>query len=289
MKELKIGGQAVVDGVMMRSSHHVSTAVRTKSGKIKIKTRKFISLTENSKFLGLPIIRGAISLFEVVQLGYQEITWSTNQSLETENVLSTKEKVLMIVLALAFGIALFKLLPWFLATKAIPLAQHSWKVNVIDALIKIVILTGYMWIISLMPDIKTLYQYHGSEHKAVSCYESGKKLTPKNAQTFTTIHPRCGTTFIIIVFVIAMIFYIFIPLSLGFWLNFLIRILLLPMIAGVAYEIIRLSGKYYYKNLLVRILMWPGLQFQRLTTREPNLKQLEVAIASLKASLAKDK
>lgn len=289
MKELKIGGQAVVDGVMMRSSHHVATSVRTKNGKIKTRTRNFTSLTDNNKLLGQPIIRGAVSLFEVIQLGYQEITWSSNQNLGKKEKLSTKEKIFMIIFSLVFGIALFKLLPLFLATRIIPLEEGSWTVNLLDAIIKTLILVGYMIIIGLMPDIKTLYQYHGAEHKSVSCYESKNKLIPENAQKFSTIHPRCGTTFIIIVFLISMIFYIFIPLKLGFWLNFIIRILLLPIIAGISFEIIRLSGKYYYKNKLVRIIMWPGLQFQRLTTREPSLKQIEVAIASLKACTSKEK
>ena len=289
MKELKIGGQAVVEGVMMRSSHFVSTSVRTKNGKIKTRTRNFTSLTDNNKILGLPIIRGAVSLFEVIQLGYQEITWSSNQSLGKEEKISTKEKVLMIIFSLVFGIALFKLLPLFLATRIIPLEDGSWTVNLLDAVIKTLILVGYMIIIGLMPDIKTLYQYHGAEHKSVSCYESKKNLTPENAQKFSTIHPRCGTTFIIIVFLISMIFYIFIPLKLGFWLNFFIRILLLPIIAGISFELIRFSGKYYYKNKFVRIIIWPGLQFQRLTTRQPTLKQIEVAIASLKACTSKEK
>lgn len=289
MKELKIGGQAVVEGVMMRSAHYVSTSVRTKNGKIKTKTRKFNSLTENNKILGLPIIRGAVSLFEVIQLGYQEITWSSNQSLGKKEKINNKEKIFMILFSLIFGLALFKLLPLFLATRIIPLEEGSWAVNLLDALIKTLILVGYMVVIGLISDIKNLYQYHGAEHKAVSCYESKKKLTPENAQKFSTIHPRCGTTFIIIVFLISMLLYIFIPLNLGFWLNFLIRILLLPIIAGISFEIIRISGKYYYKNLFVRIIMWPGLQFQRLTTRQPSLKQIEVAIASLNACMSKEK
>lgn len=289
MAELRIGGQAVIEGVTMRSDHYITTSVRKDDGSIKSKTKKFISITDKHKFLNLPFIRGPINLAEVVGIGLKEITWSSNQALGEDEKMTTKEMIFMIAFSLIFGLALFKLLPWFLATLAIPIADGNIAVNILDALIKTVILVGYLLIITLMPDIKTLFRYHGAEHKSVSCFEAKKKLTPRNAQKFSTIHPRCGTTFIIIVFFVSMIFYVFIPLKLGFWLNFLIRILLLPIIAGFSYELIRFSGKYYKKSWVVRALIWPGLQFQRLTTKQPTLKQLEVAIASLNACISKEK
>jgi len=290
MSDLKIGGQAVVEGVTMRSNHYIATAVRKSDGTIKKRIRKFISFTDRHKAANIPFIRGIFSLVEVMILGFKEITWSSNQAIDENEKITTKEIVFMIVFSLIFGIALFKLLPWFLATTIIPLIKkQSTTVNILDALFKIIILSTYLFVISLMPDVKRLFQYHGAEHKSVTCHEKKIKLTPKNAQKFTTIHPRCGTTFIIWVFLFSMLFYMLIPISLGFWMNFLVRILLLPLIAGVSFEVIRLSGKYYYKSKIVRIIVWPGLQFQRLTTREPDLKQLEVAIASLNACLDKEK
>ncbi len=290
MGELRIGGQAVMNGVMMRSKNYIATSVRKKDGKIKTKTRKFVSITDKYKILGLPFIRGIFMLFELMIQGMKELTWSSNESTDDEDEkLSKKEIVFTIILSIVFALALFKLLPWFLANTVSGFFETtSATINVLDALFKVFILAGYIYLISLMPDIKTLFRYHGAEHKAVSCYESGKKLTPKNAAGFSVIHPRCGTTFIILVFFVSIFFYMLIP-TLEFWQNYLFRILLLPVIAGFSYEIIRLGGKYYYKNVLVRIIMWPGLQFQRLTTRQPDLKQIEVAIKSLNVALKKEK
>lgn len=290
MSDLKIGGQAIIEGVTMRSNQYIASSVRKTDGTIKTRTRKFISIIDKHKILNLPFVRGIISLIEVMIMGFKEITWSSNQAIGEDEQLTTKELVFMIIFSAVFGIALFKLLPWFLATTISPLVEgKSATVNILDALFKLIILSGYMFAISLMPDIRRLFQYHGAEHKVVTCHEKGIKLTPKNAQKFSTIHPRCGTTFIVWVFLFSMVFYMIIPLSYGFWMNFLLRILLLPLIAGVSYEVIRISGKYYYKNVIVRIIVWPGLQFQRLTTRQPTLKQLEVSIASLNACIVQEK
>jgi len=290
MAELRIGGQAVVEGVSMRSDHFLATSVRLKNGKIKSHVKKFISITDKHKYLNIPLIRGVIGLFEVMGIGMKEITWSSNQALDMDEQMTKKELFLMIGFSIIFGLGLFKLLPWFLANIFGPMIQNNLStINIIDGLFKILILSIYLGLISLMPDVKRLFEYHGAEHKVVSCSESKMKLTPKNAKKFTTIHPRCGTTFIIWVFLFSILFYMLIPLSLGFWGNFGIRILMLPLIAGVSYEIIRLSGKYYSKSKIVRFLVWPGLQFQRLTTREPNLKQLEVSINSLNECLRKEK
>ncbi len=290
MGELRIGGQAVMNGVMMRSKNYIATSVRKKDGRIKTKTRKFVSITDKHKILGAPFIRGIFMLFELMIQGMKELTWSSNESTDDEDEkLSKKEIVFTIILSIIFALALFKLLPWFLAnTISRFFIATSASLNVLDALLKVLILAAYVYLISLMPDIKNLFRYHGAEHKAVSCYESGKKLTPKNADKFSVIHPRCGTTFIIIVFFISIFFYMLIP-TMDFWKNYLFRVLLLPVIAGFSYEIIRLGGKYYYKNAFVRIIMWPGLQFQRLTTRQPDLRQLEVSIKSLNAAIKKEK
>lgn len=286
MADLKIGGQAVLNGVTMRSENFVCTSVR-KNKKIITRKRKFISITKNNKLFNLPIIRGAISLVEMVGLGMKEIQWATNKSADTkEEELGKKEIIISIIIGFVVAIGIFKLLPWTIAS-LVPGTQIL--KNVVDGVIKIIIISAYLYTIGLLPDIKTLYQYHGAEHKAVACHESKKKLIPKNAKKFSRIHPRCGTTFVILVFVVSIFVYTLIPAHFSFWGNYGLRILLLPIIAGLAYELIRISGKYYYKNVLVRALMWPGLQFQRITTNEPNEKQLEVAIKSLENCLKNEK
>jgi len=287
--KIRIGGQAVSDGVMMRSDNYVSTAVRTYNGKIVSRTREYHSITERNKFFSIPIIRGAITLFEVVGLGLKEITWASNKSLKKEERLTKKEVAFAMVLSVVIALVIFKLVPWSLANIFNRFFGIDGVVlNILDAVFKIIIMIVYFSLLGFSTEVKTLFSYHGAEHKTVACFESGKKLSPENAIKFSRIHPRCGTTFVFIVFIVGLFFYIFIPPAAGFWLNFLMRILLLPLIAGVAYEIIRLEGKYYDKKL-VRILIWPGLQFQRLTTRNPSKKQIEVAIVALNACLKKEK
>lgn len=289
MPELKIGGQAVIEGVTMRSENFLCTSVRKEDGSIKQKLMSFKSITQTNKFWGLPFFRGVVNLVEMMRIGFGEIQWSGNQAVGEEEELSKKEVFFTVLISIIIGLAVFKFLPWSVANLIRDATGSSYVLlNVIDGLLKIIIIAGYLFLIGLMPDVKTLFQYHGAEHKAVNCYEKGLKLTPKNAQKFTTMHPRCGTTFVIIVFVVSIFVYVLLPESFGFWVNLGLRILLLPVVAGIAYEIIRLSGKYYHKSLLVRIIMWPGLQFQRLTTNEPTLDQLEVSIASLNACMKEE-
>ncbi|MFP4567680.1 MAG: DUF1385 domain-containing protein [Candidatus Woesearchaeota archaeon] len=285
--KVRIGGQAVVEGVMMRSDNYISTTVRDPSGTLKQRTRRFNSITERNKFLALPFIRGFVMLFELMGLGFKEISWSAEQSGDDEP-LSKREMFFTFALSIILVLSIFKLLPWFLAN-FVAGSSSLIGVNVFDGVFKILIFVAYLFFISLMPDIKRLYEYHGAEHKVVACYESGLKLTAKNAQKFSKLHPRCGTTFVFVVFFIGILVYLLIPLGAGFWGNYAFRILLLPIIAGVAYELIRLEGKYYSKSGIVRALIWPGIQFQRLTTREPDLSQLEVAIASLNACILSEK
>ena len=285
--KVRIGGQAVVEGVMMRSDNFISTTVRNDKGELKKRTRRFNSITEKNKFLALPFIRGFVMLFELMSLGFKEISWSAQQSGDDEP-LSKKEMFFTFALSIIIVLAFFKFLPWFLANVFTD-SSSLLGVNVLDGVLKIFIFVIYLFLISLLPDVKRLYEYHGAEHKVVACYESGLPLTPKNADKFSKLHPRCGTTFVFVVFLIGILVYLTIPLSFGLWGNYALRILFLPLIAGIAYEIIRLEGKYYCKSKIVRILMWPGIQFQRLTTREPSLKQLSVAISSLNSCIAEEK
>ncbi|MGV8162606.1 MAG: DUF1385 domain-containing protein [Candidatus Nanoarchaeia archaeon] len=280
---IRIGGQAVMDGVMMRSDNFISTSVRTSKGKIKTRTREYHSSTERNKILGLPFIRGIITLFELMSLGFKEMMWASNQSLKKDEKLTKKELIFTIFLSVAIVLVIFKLIPWALANFLSKiLGVDGFLLNLLDAVIKILILIIYFAILNTSSDIRNLFSYHGAEHKTVSCYEHKKKLTSKNAEKFSRIHPRCGTTFVFIVFVVALFVYLLIPATAGFWLNYLVRILLLPLIAGIAYELIRLEGKYYDRKI-VKIIIWPGLQFQRLTTKNPSRDQLDVAICSLEA------
>jgi uncharacterized protein YqhQ len=286
--KIRIGGQAVTNGVMMRSDNYVSTAVQEPNGKISVRSREYHSVTEKKSILSWPFIRGVIILFEVMTLGLKELTWASNKTMKKEERLSKKEVAFAMALSVAIALVIFKLVPWALANIFNNLfGIKGALLNIIDAIFKIIILVLYFSILGFSKDVKLLFGYHGAEHKTVSCYEKKKKLTPANAIKFSRIHPRCGTTFVFIVFIIGLFFYILIPTAAGFWLNLLIRIMLLPVIAGVAYELIRLEGKYY-ENKIVKIIIWPGLQFQRLTTRNPSKLQLEVAIAALSACIKKE-
>jgi uncharacterized protein YqhQ len=284
--KIRIGGQAVVEGVMMRSDNFVCTTVRDDKGVLKKRNRRFNSITEKNKFLALPFIRGFVMLFELMSLGFKEISWSAQQAGDDEP-LSKKEMFFTFALSIIIVLAFFKFLPWFLAN--LFTSSSLLGVNLLDGILKIFIFIIYLFLISLLPDVKRLYEYHGAEHKVVACYESGLSLSAKNANKFSRLHPRCGTTFVFVVFLIGILVYLSIPLSFGLWGNYALRILFLPLIAGIAYEVIRLEGKYYCKSKFVRILMWPGLQFQRLTTREPSLKQLSVAISSLNSCVVEEK
>jgi uncharacterized protein YqhQ len=286
--KIRIGGQAVVNGVMMRSDNYVSTAIREPNGKIAVRSREYHSITEKKKVLSWPFIRGIIILFEVMVLGLKELTWASNKTMKKEEKLSKKEVALAMALSVIIALVIFKLVPWALANIFNNLfGIKGALLNVIDAVFKVLILIIYFSVLGFSDEVKTLFQYHGAEHKTVFCYEKKKKLTPENAMKFSRIHPRCGTTFVFLVFIVGLFFYILIPSAAGFWLNLLIRIMLLPIIAGVAYELIRLEGKYYDRKV-VKWIIWPGLQFQRLTTRNPSKKQLEVAIAALEACIKKE-
>ncbi len=284
--ELSIGGQAVIEGVMMRSKTHYSVAVREPSGKISVKKEKYISATQKSKLLGLPLARGMIALYETMVLGMRALNYSTNKALgdsDGKTELSTAELVVTFTISIALALALFKFLPLLGASwinKA--LGGSNLLFNILDGVIKISVLLLYLYLIGLVKDVRTLFQYHGAEHKAVACYEAGLALTPENAKKHSACHPRCGTSFILIVLFLSIIFYLLIPLSFGFWAKLGIRILFLPLIAGIAYEWIKYSGKHMNK-WYSKILIAPGLLIQRLTTRNPTKKQLEVAIRALKA------
>ncbi len=273
---MEVGGQAVIEGVMMRNKEKFAVAVRTKDGKIKVKKEKSSNFP---KFFNFPFVRGVVGLGYTLYDGVKALIWSSNQQLETEEKLTKKEIIWTITISFLFAIGIFVALPFFAANFI-----HSEGIwfDVLDGAIRVVLFLGYLSLISLSKDVKTLFQYHGAEHKTIACYEAKKPLTVKNVKKYSRFHPRCGTSFLFVVLILSIIMFALIQGPL--WMKFLGRILLLPVIAGIGYEIIKLSGRYR-KNPLVKIVVAPGLWLQRITTKEPSDKQLEVGIESLKAVL----
>ncbi|MBW2989454.1 DUF1385 domain-containing protein [Candidatus Woesearchaeota archaeon] len=295
MKKLEVGGQAVIEGVMMRSKGNIVTAVR-KDGKIAYKKDR---IRKKPKFLHMFFIRGIVSLVEMLVIGIKALNWSAAQQTEEDEELGSWAITLTMITAFIFAIGLFLLLPYAL-TYIIGVRETENPVwfNVIDGIIKAGILVLYTYLISLMKDIRRVFEYHGAEHKAVFCYEDGKELTVENAKGYSTLHPRCGTAFLIIVITIGIFLFSFIPMALGsFYPNienvswalrrailFGLRILILPIIAGVSYEILKFGAKHQ-KNPIFRFLTMPGLWIQKITTKQPDEGQMEVGIAALKGVL----
>ncbi|MBN1792927.1 DUF1385 domain-containing protein [Candidatus Woesearchaeota archaeon] len=288
-EDLMIGGQAVIEGVMMRTKDTYAVAVRNKRRGITVQKQKFHSATHKSSILRLPLLRGMVMLFETMILGIKALNFSA--SMEFENEIPSKKDLekgilLTMILSFIFAIALFKFLPLLVASLSTRIiGESNILFNVVDGVTKLAILIAYLLAISFMPDVKRLFQYHGAEHKSVACYEDKKKLTPENVKKYKKEHARCGTSFIMIVIFLSILIYLFIPMATGFWAKLGLRVLLLPVIAGTSYEVIHLSGKH--DNWLTRSLVYPGILVQRLTTKEPDKKQIEVAIASLKAAVGR--
>jgi uncharacterized protein YqhQ len=284
-ESLAVGGQAVMEGVMMRNKEKIVIAVRTPDNKIVLKKENYKSIGSRYPLLGWPFIRGIIGFVEIMFIGMKAMIWSSNKALGEEEEFSTKELIFTVLFAIIFSLLLFKLLPLFLATIVQEKTQSSNIIfNLVDGFIKIGLLVGYIAIIGQMKDVKRLFQYHGAEHKSINCYEQGKALTTKNVLSCSRFHPRCGTTFLLFVFFISILFYMVIPLDVGFWQKLLLRIAFLPLISGVSYELIKLGGRHH-QHPIMKILLAPGMLLQRLTTKEPDEKQAAVAIKSLKAAL----
>lgn len=277
MQTSYVGGQAVIEGVMMRSKDNIATAVRKKS-KIVFKAQKFNSFTEKSRILKLPIIRGIVFLFEMTILGFKTLTWSAEQQTGDDEKLSSLELILSLSFAVFMTILMFIIGPYYL-TRFFVCKQGLWF-NIVDGGFRFSAFLSYLLIIGLMKDIKRIFQYHGAEHKTVNCYEAGLPLTVSNVKKFSVQHPRCGTS--LIVFVLGISILLFSVIKDPRWfVNIGARILFIPLIAGISYETLKFSAKHK-NNLLLKIIITPGLMVQRLTTREPDSKQIEVAIAALK-------
>ena len=300
--DFAVGGQAVLEGVMMRSTNSITIAVRKKDKTIKVHKKKYHTLTQRYSLLNLPILRGMINLVEMMVIGSKAINISANEMMDDEMTPKEKAKmrrkgktwqnklleytmfILSLVLAIGLSIFLFKFLPLWTTTlleeKFSYLKEHYFAFNLIDGILKMFMFLAYIYVLSLIPNFRRIFEYHGAEHKSIFTYENHLELTPKNAKKQTRFHPLCGTSFILIVFVISILVYTALPRQESFWENLSVRIGFLPLIAGISYEYLKLSAKYS-KNFIVKGLVTPGLWFQRLTTKEPSTSQLEVGLKSL--------
>ncbi len=274
-----MGGQAVMEGVMMRGAHSWAVAVRTPDGDIELAVHDAPRWTER---WSIPIVRGVVSLAESLALGFRALTWSAERQLPEEERISQRAMGWTIAVALLFFTAVFIVLPT-LVNQGIAdrLGVGGITYHLAEGAIRLAIFLGYLLLIGCLPDIKRVFQYHGAEHKAIAAYENGTELSPEAAQQYTTEHVRCGTNFLLTVMVVTIFVYAFVGRPALPWL-ITSRVLLIPLIAGLAYEVIRGAAPRMDRRW-VRILMRPGLALQRLTTRRPSFDQLAVAITSLRA------
>jgi uncharacterized protein YqhQ len=296
--DFAIGGQAVIEGVMMRAPEVVTVAVRKEKGHIVTKEDQYISITKRLKVLGIPLVRGVVNLFEMMIIGFKALNYSASEMMyeddkDKENLtklqkfIESASMVFSFVFAIALSLFLFKFLPLWITeylSNTFHWLKNSFIFNTIDGILKTSFFFIYLLLVSLLPDFKEVLKYHGAEHKSIHTYEKNLELTPENAEKQTRFHPRCGTSFIIIVFVISILTYTVIPRNPDFYLNFLQRVAFLPLIAGISYEFLKWSAKRE-NNPLMKLVIKPGLWFQKLTTKEPTKAQLEVALTALKKAL----
>jgi uncharacterized protein YqhQ len=303
-KEKNIGGQAVIEGVMMRSSKRVSTAVRKQSGQIVVKNEDYVPLSKRYKILNIPILRGVVSFVEMLIIGIKSLNFSADVAVEEIEEKEGKKRKgkkgqgsrglmlgLAVILALGLGILIFFFLPIFFSS-LLGIKKQALSFNLVAGVIRVAMFLIYVWAISRFKDFKRIFEYHGAEHKSIYAYEAGEELTFDKVKKFSTKHPRCGTSFILIVAIFAIFIYSIsdtvYTLAAGTYppllKRFLIHFTLLPLVAGGSYELLKLSGKTR-ENKITRILSAPGIWLQRITTQEPDESQLEVAIVALESAL----
>jgi len=309
-KIMPVGGQAVIEGVMMRSPKRLATAIRRTSGEIEVKTDEYISLIQRKKYLDIPVIRGAITLIEVMILGIKTLQWSADKAMEDveeedrkngkkvktkkKQGMSTAGAIFTVAFALTIGIGMFFILPIYLTTEIFNIEKEALLFNFVSGLIRISFFLLYVWGISFMKDVKRLFQYHGAEHKSIFAFEDKVFLSPQNVQEYSTFHPRCGTSFIVIVMLISLIFFAFLDSiiisftgSISLLTRFATHIPLIPFVGGISYEALKASAKHA-DSKIVKWLITPGLGLQRITTSQPDDSQVEVAVAALRAALGED-
>ena len=277
-KKPNIGGQAVIEGVMMRNANAVATAVREPSGTITEKKKKIISIAERFPILKKPMLRGVVALGESLVVGLKALSYSAQMAGDEGETLSDKEIVLTMIFSLCLTIVLFVIIPTAAAKYVHSAIKDPMLLNLAEGGLRMLIFFLYIYGISRMKDIKRVFQYHGAEHKTIHAYEAGVPLTVENVQKFSTLHPRCGTSFLLIVMIVSILMFAFLGWP-DLWMRILSRIILLPVVAGISYEIIRYAGRS--ENKFVKFATLPGLWLQNLTTNEPDDEQVEVAIRAL--------
>lgn len=282
-QKMSVGGQAVIEGVMMRGGDKVAVAVRTPDGSIDVQVKDAKSIRDKYPILKKPLLRGVVALFESLSDGMRALAYSAQVSGDEEEQLDDKEMAITILTSVALAVGLFIVVPTWSMRFLHTLTDNPMMLNLAEGVLRMGIFLAYITAISCMEDIQRVFQYHGAEHKTIYTYEAGLPLEVCNVRQFSTLHPRCGTNFLMIVMLISMFIFTFLG-----WPNLIERILsrviLMPVIAGVSYEIIRFAGAHN-DNPLVHASIMPGLCLQKLTTRQPDDDQIEVAIASLKAVL----
>lgn len=287
-KTFSYGGQAVIEGVMMRGAHKAAIAVREPNGGIAVHEQPLSAALYRGRVTRTPFVRGVIGLWDALVLGTRALMWSANVALGEDEKVDFNGPLGYgtIIVSLAFGVGLFMLLPAAASTlveNVFNLQDSSFLVNLSEGVIRLALLIAYIWAIGRIPDVKRLFGYHGAEHKTINAYEAGADLTPEVVQNYPIEHPRCGTAFLLTVAVVSVFVFSFLGRPDFFWLM-LSRVLLVPVIAGIAYEFIRWTAKHM-ENRFVRLIIIPNLALQHLTTRQPDLTMIEVAIAAFKRVL----
>lgn len=310
MPDMNVGGQAVIEGVMMRSKDRIATAVRKPDGEILVKTEDYVSWSSRRKVLGWPMVRGAVTFIEMLLIGMRTLNFSAEIAVEEaekedairagkEHVPRDNKKNSLYLfatgaVALAIGIGIFFWLPLAVASLIVD-NRDAVEFNLIAGAIRMTLFVAYVWGISYFKELRRVFEYHGAEHKSIYAFESGSDLTPELASRHTRFHPRCGTSFVFIVALLAIfifsisdsIYTVVVGEAPNLWQRFAVHFCLLPVVAGASYELLKLSGKTR-DNAVTKVLIQPGLWLQRITTKEPSMDQLEVAIVALEAALGVD-
>ena len=293
----KVGGQAVIEGVMMKNGEEVCLAMREEDGRVDVSKSKFVSVRKKHKWLNIPLLRGVIGFIESLVLSFKTINKST-EVLELDDDKKDEKKssgglsAVLMIFSMLIGIGLAVLLfMWLPGTLTSLLERFTGELNrylkaAIEGVLKIIIFISYMLIVSLMKDIRRVFEYHGAEHKSIACYEAGMELTPENAKKCTRFHPRCGTSFMFVMLIIGIFTGMLIPVWDNMLLRAAIKLAILPLVVGIGYEFIMFAGKH--DNFFTKFFSAPGIWMQRITTREPDEKQLAIAICAIKSSMPEE-
>ncbi len=299
---MQVGGQAIIEGVMMRAKGVIATAVRRQDGSIAVKKEEFHSLTERYPWLKIPVLRGAVGLIEMMYIGIKTLNYSATVAMDeskegeraAEKEASPLSLALTLVVALGLGIGIFFFLPLFIATQFFTVEQRPLLFNLVAGGIRMTLLLIYLYGISLMKDVHRLFQYHGAEHKAVFTFEQNAPLEIASAMRFTRFHPRCGTSFVLLVMFVSIFLFSILDVcvllfvdSLTLPIRLATHIPFIPIVGGISYEVLKYSAKHS-TSPIGRVLVAPGLWLQKITTKEPDEKQMEVSLAAIKAALRMD-